>query len=197
MRFIAIATILLLGATGAAVGQALPSGSFMGGGGDIAVTYHWVRTNTLGGCGCFGLNGGGVSGSWRFRPPLSVVAEASVEHTANGPTGSSLTLTSYLAGARYVILPLTKERTRGIQVFAELLAGGGHAGGGVAGPGDSTNAFVGRIGGGIDYPVNPRIAIRFQTAYDLTNFQNTANNHQNNILVGGGVTYLWSRGGER
>ncbi len=193
MRFIALAIILHLGAAGIAMGQALPTGGSAGGG-DAALAYHWVRTNTLGSCGCFSLNGGGLSASWSFRPPLAVVAEASVEHTASGPTGGSLTLTTYLAGARYMVLQPSHERTKGLQGFAQLLVGAGHVGGGVAGPGDSTNAFAGRIGGGLDWPVSPRIAIRvLQVDYDLTVFNNGANNHQNNLLMGAGLVYLWAR----
>jgi outer membrane immunogenic protein len=193
MRSIGLTVVLLLATAGTALSQALPSGSSLGGG-DAALTYHWVRTNTLGSCGCFSLNGGGISASWNFRPPLAVVGEASVEHTASGPTGGSLTLTTYLAGARYTLLQPSHERTRGLQGFAQLLAGAGHVGGGVAGPGDSTNAFVGRMGGGLDWPVSPRIAIRvIQVDYDLTVFNNGANNHQNNLLIAAGLVYLWSR----
>jgi outer membrane immunogenic protein len=192
MRRIALATILFLGAAQAAIGQATPSASF--GGGDVAVTYHWVRTNTLGSCGCFDLNGGGVSASWSFLPPLALVAEASVEHTAIGPSGSSLTLTTYLAGARYVVQRQSRDGSAGLQYFAQLLVGGGHAGGGVAGPGDATSAFVGRIGGGVDWPVSSRFSVRLiQADYDLTTFGNTLNNHQNNLLLGAGLVYLWSR----
>jgi outer membrane immunogenic protein len=193
MRSVVLATILLLGAAGIAVGQALPSGAASFSGGDAALTYHWVRTNTLGSCGCFSLNGVGLSATWAFRPPFAAVAEASVEHTASGPSGSSLTLTTYMAGVRYVVLQPSKDRTRGLQGFAQLLAGGGHAGGGVAGPGDSTNSFVGRIGGGLDWPINRRFTARIiQADYYLTAFNNGANNHQNNTLIGAGIVYLWS-----
>ncbi len=196
MRSVVLATILLLGATGIAVGQALPSGSSSLSGGDAALTYQWVRTNTLGSCGCFSLNGVGLAASWAFRPPFAAVAEASVEHTASGPSGSSLTLTTYMAGVRYAVdLQPSREGTRGLQGFAQLLAGGGHAGGGVAGPGDATNSFVSRIGGGLDWPINPRFTARIiQADYYLTAFNNGANNHQNNILIGAGIVYMWSHG---
>ena len=136
MRSIGLATILLLGAGGSAFGQALANSGSGLSGGDAALTYHWVRTNTLGSCGCFSLNGGGVSASWRFMPLLAAVGEASVEHTAQGPTGGSLTLTSYLFGARrYVSITHGSEGGSGLQSFAQILVGAGHAGGGVAGPG--------------------------------------------------------------
>jgi outer membrane immunogenic protein len=193
MRSIALATILFLGAAGTAVGQAIPN-SYSSGGGDVGLTYHWVRTNTLGSCGCFSLNGGGVSASWSFMPKLAAVGEVSVEHTAVGPTGGSLTLTSYLAGFRRTFQLSSSESGPGLRSFAQILVGAGHAGGGIAGPGDKSNAFIGRFGGGIDLPVSPRITIRLvQVDYDYTAFGNGANDHQNNLLFGAGVVYLWSR----
>ena len=190
IRSIVFAAILSLVAAVAASGQALPSASL--GGGDVALTYHYVRTNTLGQCGCFSLTGLGLSAAWYFRPPLAAVAEASVEHTAQGPSGGSLTLTSYLAGARYLLRH--SGETTGIQPFAEILAGMGHAGGGVAGPGDKSNSLVARVGGGIDLPVSPRFAIRvIRFDYDLTTFNNGVNNHQNNLLIATGIIYKWGQ----
>jgi outer membrane immunogenic protein len=192
MRSIALAGILLIGAATAAVGQSKPNTTFLSG--DAAVTYHWVRTNAQpGACGCFDLNGGGISGSWNIRPRLAAVAEIGVEHTSNGPSGNSLTLTSYLAGARYLLPQPRLGGDHAPQPFAQLLLGGGHAGGGIAGAGDASNAFVSRVGGGIDLPVRSRFAVRIiQVDYYLTQFANSTNNHQNNLLLGGGVVFHWS-----
>jgi hypothetical protein len=67
MRSILLATALLLVGASAAIAQE-------GYNGDAAATYHWVRTNAgPGQCGCFGLNGGGISGSWNVRGRWSVV----------------------------------------------------------------------------------------------------------------------------
>ena len=62
MRSIALACVLLLGMAAAAAAQAISGTSHSG---DIALAYHWVHTNAPpnGGCGCFALNGGGISGS--------------------------------------------------------------------------------------------------------------------------------------
>src|SRR5258708_20395652 len=98
MRSIALATILLLGTATAAVSQNKPNTTFVSG--DAAVTYHWVRTNTQpGACGCFDLNGGGVSGSWNLRPRVAAVAEIGGEPTGTGPSPNSFPLTSLLAGS--------------------------------------------------------------------------------------------------
>lgn len=188
MRSILLATALLLGGATAAMAQESRSG-------DAAVTYHWVRTNAApGDCGCFGLNGGGISGSWNFRARWSVVTEFSAEYTGSAPsTGNSLTLTTLVAGARYRLpLPWLHGRHKP-QPFAQVLLGAGHGGGGVAGVGDATYAFATRLGGGVDVPISSRFSVRaIQLDYFRTQFANANNNRQNNLLVGFGIVYHWS-----
>ena len=189
MRSLVVAIILLFAGTSAAMAQ---DSSYHG---DAAATYEWVRTNAgPGQCGCFGLNGGGVSGSWNFHGPWSAVVDFSAGYASNAPTaGSSLTLTSYLAGARYKFRQPWLEGKRKPEPFAQVLLGGAHAGGGVAGVGEGFS-FAARIGGGIDVPLSPRFAVRvIQIDYYLTNFANATNDHQNNLLVGAGVVFHWSR----
>jgi hypothetical protein len=104
MRSIALAICLLLGMAGSAMGQAIANMSRTG---DLALTYHEVHSNAPpgGGCGCFYLSGGGLSGSYRMNSRLAIVAEFSVDHTSKALAASqSLTLTSYMAGARYMLL---------------------------------------------------------------------------------------------
>ena len=192
MRSIARLTGLLLGAAAtAAMGQAVTSPTS---GGDVALTYHWVRSNTQpADCGCFDLNGGGISASWHFAEKWAAVAEVSGEHADSGPsTGNSLTLVSYLAGVRYTLPQVWRHGSHRPQPFAQVLAGAAHAGGGIAGAGDGTMAFAARVGGGLDVPLTSHIAIRaLQVDYDLTDFPNSTNNHQNNLLLGAGLVYRW------
>jgi outer membrane immunogenic protein len=187
MRSIALASILLLGAAWSASAQDSSRG-------DVALTYHWVRSNTSpGNCGCFGMNGGAVSGSWYLSSRLSALAEISTENASNVLSpGKSLTLTSYMAGARYRIAGASPYRGRRLQPFAQLLVGTAHAGGGIVGRGDGSYAFASRVGGGIDMPVSSHIAIRiFQIDYYLTHFANLSNDHQNNLLLGAGIVLRW------
>ena len=190
MRSMALGITLLLGSTTAVMAQT----SY---GGDAALTYHWIRTNAppSGGCGCFDLNGGGVSGSWNLNHRWAIAAEISTEHTGSVlSTGSSLTLTSYQAGARYYLSQLRKHTSHGPQPFAQVLAGTAHADGRGAGDGDGSYAFAIRMGGGIDVPVNSVFAVRvIQIDYDLTKFANGVNHRQNNLLLGAGVVFRWSR----
>src|ERR1700722_6154190 len=165
--------------------------------GDAAASYQWVHTNAgPGQCGCFGLNGGGVSASWEVRGPWAVVADFSSGTTTGAPTvGSSLTLTSGLAGARFELPRMRRNWIHGahrVQPFAQILVGAAHAGGGAAGLGDGTNRFAARAGGGGDGPVTRRFSVRGQIDYFATTFANTTNDHQNNLLIGAGIVYHWS-----
>ncbi len=188
MRSILLAVVLLFAGAAAAVAQESYTG-------DAALTYQWVRTNAgPGECGCFGLNGGGVSGSWDIRGRWSLVTEISSEFTPNAPsTGSSLTLTTFLAGARYRLPQPWIRGAHRPHPFAQVLLGPGHSGGGEAGVGDASYAFAARIGGGIDVPLNSRFSVRaLQIDYLRTQFANGRNDHQNNLLIGAGIVFHWS-----
>jgi len=189
MRSILLATTLLLGGATASMAQTPEEVR-----GDAAVTYHYVHTNAAPGeCGCFGLNGAGISASWNVRGGWSAVTEFSSEYTSQAtPGNSSLTLTTFLAGARYRLPQLWLRGPHKPQPFAQVLLGGGHSGGGVAGVGDSTYAFAARMGGGVDVRVSGRFAVRGQVDYFPTLFANGKNDRQNNMLVGIGVVYHWS-----
>jgi peptidoglycan-associated lipoprotein len=193
MRSIALATGLLLGTAMVAMGQAAPDANAMKG--DAALTYHWMHTNAPpGDCGCIDLNGVGISGSWVFHSRWSVVAEVSGEHAGHVPiTGNSLTLISYMAGARYRVPQPWLRGPHAPQPFAQVLLGAAHSGGGVAGAADGTMAFATRMGGGIDLPLNSRLSVRvIQIDYDLTRFKNAINDHQNNLLLAAGFVFHWS-----
>jgi outer membrane immunogenic protein len=190
MRPFLFATILLLAGASASWAQ---QDTYSG---DAAAAYHWVRTNAgPGECGCFGTNGGGVSGSWNFHGPWSAVVDISAETTSGAPpVNNSLTLVSYLAGARYKIPQPWFEGNHKPSPFAQIILGAAHAGGGEAGVADGSYRFATRIGGGIDVPLNSHFAVRVvQIDYYLTTFANATNDHQNNLLVGAGIVYHWSR----
>jgi outer membrane immunogenic protein len=191
-----LAVAMAAGATSAAQAQSAqtlpaPQEDYRG---DAALTYHWVHTNAgPGECGCFGLNGAGISGSWNVRNGWSAVAEMSSELRRGSSMESSLTVTSFLGGARYRLpQPWLKGEHRP-QPFAQVLIGPAHSGGGEAGVGDHTWAFAARLGGGIDIPMKSRFEIRaIQVDWFRTQFANAKNDRQNNLLVAAGITYRWS-----
>jgi len=190
MRWFLLSTVLLLaGASTALAQQDTHSG-------DVAAAYHWMHSNAgPGQCGCFGLNGGGLSGSWNFRSSWSAVVDISAENrSSKPPANNSLTLVSYLAGARYKLPQPWLAGNHKPQPFAQIILGAAHAGGGEAGVADGSYKFATRIGGGIDVPLNTHFAVRIiQIDYYLTTFANATNDHQNNLLVGAGIVYHWSR----
>jgi outer membrane immunogenic protein len=192
MRFISAVAAFLLGLTLSAAGQGASSPA--GPRADVALTYQYLHSNTQpGDCGCFNLNGAGLSASWRFFPSFAAVLETDADFASNGPgTGNSLTLISGVGGVRYN-LPALLHHSRAPQFFAEAVAGGGHAGGGIAGAGDGGSGFVGRAGGGFDEVLAGPFALRFEAGYVPTTFANGGNDHQNNLLIATGLVYRWSR----
>jgi outer membrane immunogenic protein len=192
MRSITIVAGLVLGAALSAAGQ--PNTTLEGPSGDVAVTYEWLHSNTQPGqCGCFSFNETGLSSSWRFSSKYAAVIQGDAGFASSGPgTGSTMTLVSGVGGIRYS-LPSLFRSGRAPRFFAEVLAGGGHAGGGIAGAGDGSYGFVGRIGGGFDQSIAERFALRLTADYVPTTFANGVNDHQNNVLIGAGLVYRWSR----
>ncbi|HVO57527.1 MAG TPA: outer membrane beta-barrel protein [Dongiaceae bacterium] len=164
--------------------------------GDAALTYHWVRSNAAPGqCGCFSLNGGGLSGSWNFRENWAIAAELSSEtRGASVSQGyGSLTLTSFVAGVRYRAPQNWTGKAPKLQPFGEALIGSAHAGGSEAGVANGTNAFALRLGGGVDVPLNAHFAVRaVQLDWFRTGFANLQNDRQNNFLVATGLVFRWS-----
>ena len=162
--------------------------------GDAGVSYHWMRTNAApGDCGCFSLNGFGVSGSWNIHGAWSLATEFGAEFRAVASSQNSLTVTSFVAGARYRIpQPWLKGAHRPLP-FAQFLIGPAHASGGEAGIADGSYAFASRLGGGIDIPLKSHFEVRaFQVEWFRTQFANAKNDRQNNLLISAGLVYHWS-----
>ena len=192
MRGFALAIGFIIGTAPALWGQAVASGGSRGG--DAALTYSYIHSNTQPGqCGCFSITGLDLSASRSIlNERTAAVLDINASTAKNGPgTGNSLTLVSYTAGARYYPY---QPWVRHVEPFGQLLAGIAHAGGGIAGAGDGTYALAARLGGGLDVPVG-RLSLRLlQVDYYLTDFPNTSNSHQNNYLIGAGAVMRFSRG---
>ena len=194
MRLIAFAIGLLMASNTAVMAQAIAGSSR---GGDAALNYEWVHTNTQPGqCGCFGLTGAGISVSRNIRDRIAAVVDISGSSAKDGPgTGNSLTLVSYMAGGRYYVSQPWFHGPHAVEPYGQVLVGVAHAGGGIAGAGDHTYAHCRPRGrAGFDIPFGNNLAIRLlQVDYYLTDFANAANGHQNNYLLGAGVVIRWNR----
>jgi outer membrane immunogenic protein len=156
---------------------------------EVGVDYNYVRTNApAGNCGCFAMNGGSGWAAINFSHSLGIVGEIASQYASNiSSSGTDLTLTSYLAGPRFVL-----GRAHHFAPFAQVLLGGAHASGSLA-PGNSglagsANAFATIAGGGLDIGLTRHIALRaFEADYYLTRFDNGVNDHQNNLRLAAGV----------
>lgn len=164
---------------------------------DGGVAYNYVRSNApVGGCGCFSLNGGSGWVGFNLTRSVGIVGEIASQHASGIESISAdLTLTSFLAGPRYIWI-----RSGRFAPFAQLLLGGAHAGGTLAPGGSalsgSANAFAMTAGGGLDIAITRHIGLRtFQADYYLTHFDNGTNDHQNNLRIAAGVIFRF--GGTR
>ncbi len=154
-----------------------------------------ISNAPAGNCGCFGLEGAAVDADGRIAGAgaahgkmFSLAADGGVEHTgavADAPYG--LTLTTLTAGPR-LWLPAHKMR-----VFGQALLGFAH-GSNSEFPQNNTlvpsaNSFALDLGGGADYPISKRFAVRvLQLDYLRTSLPNISTNWQNNLRLGVGIT---------
>jgi outer membrane immunogenic protein len=162
---------------------------------DVGAGYSYVHTNApAGDCGCFSMNGGYGWLGFHLGRGVAIVGEVAVQHAGNiANTGADLTLTSFLAGPRYTVHAFGR-----LQPFAQVLIGGAHASGGLS-PSNSgfggSNTFAAIAGGGLEFKLTERVAIRaIEADYYYTRFNNGTNDRQNNLRVGAGLVF---RFGER
>lgn len=156
----------------------------------VALGYSNIRANAPpADCGCFDMNGGFASASYKLKYWLSAAAEVTGGHASNiSPLGQDLTLTTYTAGPR-----ITFRETR-VVPFAQILFGAAHGSDSYFPTGTtyttSATSFAFSTGGGVDYHLNHRIAIRpIEVQYLRTYFPNGANNGQNHLLLGAGIVF--------
>ena len=182
---------------------------------EATVDYSYVHANPQNNSviPSFSLNGGGGSGAFYFSEHIGIEAEfegyGSYTHnfTINNPTFCPVGPCRVSAQGNlftYNVGPIVKFRISQIEPFVEALFGGAHsnfygnlfkgcAGCLTASNSPSNNAFDFIIGGGIDIPITPKIAIRpVQLDYLLTRFGNAftaGNNNQSNFRYQAGVQF--------
>ena len=159
---------------------------------DIFAGYSYLRANpssVSNGKDSFSLNGGTGSVAYNFNRWLSGVADFGGYHTTNGlARGLDGTLSTYLFGPR-----VSFRKFGRVTPFGEVLFGVAHTGAGVFNTTNSQNAFAMTVGGGVDYRVNSRFAIRpLKVDYLLTRFNefgNVSTQNQNNLRVSTGIVF--------
>lgn len=156
---------------------------------DISAGYANIRANAPpGGCPCFDLHGGFLSSGVHLNDWFSIAGEFTMGRDSNiSALGQDLKLATYMGGPRF---SLPHHR---LVPYAQALFGGAHASDSyfpTSTPGGSSSAssWAMSAGGGIDYSVNGRFAIRLPEAqYLRTNFNNLGNNQQNQLMLGVGL----------
>jgi outer membrane immunogenic protein len=116
------------------------------------------------------------------------------EATTTGSGSYDLTLTVITAGVRY--RPLLHSRWN---PFGQVLVGVANADGTLVegntpAANDATLNFASQVGGGLDYRLRGRLALRvFEANYLLTTTTNGVNDHQNNLSVSTGIVYRFRK----
>jgi outer membrane protein OmpA-like peptidoglycan-associated protein len=155
---------------------------------DLSLGYNFIHANDPpGGSDKFNLNGGFASASYTYKYWLVLAAEVTgsrAEHISL--LGQNLILTTYAGGPRVML------RGRRIAPYAQALFGMAHAADSYFPHADggyttSDNSFAFTIGGGLDYELNHRFALRGEGQYLHTAFLNGVNTSQNQLMVGAGV----------
>lgn len=156
----------------------------------VALGYSNIRANAPpADCGCFDMNGGFASASYKLKYWLSAAAEVNGGHASNiSPLGQDLTLTTYTVGPR-----ITFRETRTVP-FAQILFGAAHGSDSYFPTGTtyttSATSFAFSTGGGVDIHLNHRFAIRpIEAQYLHTGFPNGTTNAQNHLLLGAGIVF--------
>jgi opacity protein-like surface antigen len=156
---------------------------------EIAIMYDTLHASTSGGSN-FWLQGGGVQAQGYFSHGLGVVADMAGEHTANmHGSGVGLDMMTVTIGPRYTWQP---SRYRRYALYGQSLVGLANGfnsvfpGSGGATASDSGLAL--KVGGGVDYTLSRRIAVRvLEASWLRTQLPSATTDAQNNLHLGAGL----------
>jgi outer membrane protein OmpA-like peptidoglycan-associated protein len=140
------------------------------------------------------FNGGSASFAYNFNRHLGLVGDLGDYHAGDyaGVANVSSNIVSFLFGPR-----LSFRNDSRVTPFAQILLGGAHGSGdpGLLGGPTSLNGFALATGGGLDFGLNRRFALRLpQVEYVMTRFDpNIAGvpTHQNNVRASAGLVVRW------
>jgi len=160
---------------------------------EAGLNYSWLHVNSAN--YDFQRTGNGGSGYFEYNLNSLVGLVADFGGYANTRTGIDEKALTYLFGPRF------NWRHSRLSPYVQFLFGGGYA---WSGPTSTTqNAFATAAGGGLDYNLTKRIAIKpIQVEYVMTQFDSAKlggatkafGNHQNDVRYSAGVVFRF--GGE-
>ena len=179
-----LAAAFALGSSPSAHAQDTPKWEIFGG-------YSYMRSNIIVSGTPFNLNGGSGSIAYNLSSWFGLVGDIGVTHQgAVAARPFSLTITTYQFGPR-----VSWRNHSHVTPYAQILFGGGHAGGTLYTTSLGTNNdFNASAGGGLDWKVNHRFGLRLaQAEYLHTQFLNGSNNSQNSFRLSTGVVFNFGK----
>lgn len=155
---------------------------------DLSLGYNYLGANAPPGkSDYFGMNGGYVSGSYRLTKLFSIAGEFTGGHASHiSALGQDLTLFTFMGGPR---VSFTGHR---LVPYGQALFGGARGNDSYfpssSGSKTSASSWALSAGGGLDYNLTHRFALRLLEAqYVRTALPNGSNDTQNHFMVGAGV----------
>lgn len=154
---------------------------------EVAGAFSYVRGNADDSGGAFNLDGGSASFAYNYRGRFALVADAGAYRFVGLGGGLSSTMYTYMGGPR---LPI--RRNHRITPFVQILAGGGRLNASSSGISADENSFAMAMGGGLDFTIRHRLAIRvIEADYLLTRFAHPDGSSatQNNVRISTGLVF--------
>ncbi|WP_263416511.1 porin family protein [Terriglobus albidus] len=155
---------------------------------EIAVNFNAAHANTVSTYG-FWMQGGSVQIEKPFTHRLGLAADISRLHTGQMPhTTAGLDLMTAVFGPRYsIVSPHGRFKTYG-QVMAGPVHGSNSLFPNPNGATTTANGVAVMIGGGMDYRISPRVAVRpFEAGWLRTALSNGTTTVQNSLRLSSGV----------
>ncbi|MFP5248243.1 MAG: hypothetical protein ACLGP3_00270 [Acidobacteriota bacterium] len=155
---------------------------------DVSITYDGTLSRSIASQN-FWLQGGAVQVHGRFYRGWGAVADIAGMHTANmNSSGVGLDMVTATFGPRYTWAPAHRR----YEIFGQGLLGEAFAFNSIfptsAGAITSDDNLAVKAGGGMNYSLRPRLALRlFEAGYLRTQLPNSTNNAQNNFTLGAGI----------
>lgn len=161
---------------------------------NVAAGFNYVRANAPpGSCECFGATGGFLSADYHITDWFSISGQVTGQHANDiSLLGQDLTLLTFAAG------PKVQLNGHRFVPFGEVLVGGAHGSDSYFPTGTTSSptasSFAVQAGGGIDYLLTGRFAVRVQAYYLKTEFPNGTNDEQSQLMGGVGLVYHFGGG---
>jgi hypothetical protein len=161
---------------------------------DLSVTYIAERSLSANTSQNFWLQGGSIELGANVWKGWGIAADITGSHAGSiGASGVPLSLVTATFGPRY-----RWHADRRLSLYGQGLIGEANGFRSIfpanTGSQPDANGFAAQVGGGIDYRLSNRFAIRaLDAAWSRTQLPNSTDNVQNNLRLGAGVVLRFAR----